>query len=129
MAEEREKAAVSAEAQVLEQPSLLEEIIQATNLKPTDENYSVMKRGLEAFLAGLLEPGREAVKVSKAVVDDMIAEIDKKMSQQLDAILHHQEFQKLESARRSMRFLIDKTDFRENFKGATQNVSKEDLLA
>src|SRR4030065_1720584 len=128
MAEEREKAAVSAEAQVLEQPSLLEEIIQATNLKPTDENYSVMRGGREAFLAGLLEPGREAVKVSKAVVDDMIAEIDKKMSLQLDAILHQQDFQKLESACRSMKFLIDKTDFRENVKVEILNVSKEDLL-
>ncbi len=128
MAEEREKAAVSAEGQVLEQPSLLEEIIQATNLKPSDENYSVMKRGLEAFLAGLLEPGREEVKVSKAVVDDMIAEIDKKMSQQLDVILHHPDFQKVESAWRSMKFLVDRTDFRENIKIEVLNVSKEDLL-
>ena len=47
MAEEKEKAAVSAEAQVLEQPSLVEEIIQATKLKPTDENYSMMRKGLE----------------------------------------------------------------------------------
>ncbi len=128
MAEEREKAAVSPEGQVLEQPSLLEEIIQATNLKPSDENYSVMKRGLEAFLTGLLEPGREEVKVSKAVVDDMIAEIDKKMSQQLDVILHHPDFQKLESAWRSIKFLVDRTDFRENIKIEVLNVSKEDLL-
>jgi len=128
MAEEKKEAAVSAETQVLEQPSLLEDIIQATNLKPSDENYSVMKRGLEAFLAGLLEPGKEAVKVSKAVVDDMIVEIDRKMSNQLDAILHQSDFQKLESAWRSMKFLIDKTDFRENVKIEIINVSKEDLL-
>ncbi|MBM4348242.1 MAG: type VI secretion system contractile sheath large subunit, partial [Deltaproteobacteria bacterium] len=95
MAEEKKETVVSAETQVLEQPSLLEDIIQATNLKPSDENYSVMKRGLEAFLAGLLEPGKEAVKVSKAVVDDMIVEIDRKMSNQLDAILHQSDFQKL----------------------------------
>ena len=58
----------------------------------------------------------------------MIAEIDKKMSLQLDAILHHPEVQKLESAWRSMKFLIDRTDFRENIKLEIMNVSKEDLL-
>lgn len=128
MAEEREKAAVAAETEVVEQPSLLEEIIEATNLKPTDDNYAVMRKGLEALIAGLLEPGREEVKVSKAVVDDMIAEIDKKLSQQLDGILHHPDFQKLESAWRSVKFLVDRTDFRENIKLEILNVSKEELL-
>jgi len=66
--------------------------------------------------------------VSKAVVDEMIAEIDKKMSLQLDAILHHPEFQKLESAWRSLKFLVDRTDFRENIRIEVINVSKEDLL-
>ncbi|MCX8117634.1 MAG: type VI secretion system contractile sheath large subunit [Desulfobacterota bacterium] len=128
MAEEKEKAAVAAETEVAEQPSLLEEIIEATNLKPTDDNYAVMRRGLEALIAGLLEPGREEVKVSKAVVDDMIAEIDKKLSQQVDVILHHPDFQKLESAWRSVKFLVDRTDFRENIKLEILNVSKEELL-
>ena len=127
MAEEREKA-VSAEEQVLERPSLLEEITQATKLKPTDEAYSITRRGVEALISQLLEPGREAVKVSKAALDDMIAEIDKKMSLQLDAILHHGDFQKLESAWCSFKFLIDRTNFRENIKIDLLNVSKESLL-
>jgi len=58
----------------------------------------------------------------------MIAEIDKKLSLQLDAILHHPEFQRLESAWRSLKFLVDRTDFRENIKIELLNVSKEDLL-
>jgi type VI secretion system protein ImpC len=67
-------------------------------------------------------------KISKAVVDDMIAEIDKKLSLQLDAIMHNPEFQKLESAWRSLKFLVDRTDFRENIKLEVLNVSKDDLL-
>ena len=94
MATEKEKA-VSAEEQVLEQPSLLEEIVQATKLKPTDETYSLTRKGIEAFITQLLEPGREAVKVTKEVVDEMISEIDKKMGLQLDAILHPQIFRSL----------------------------------
>ncbi|MBW1903298.1 MAG: type VI secretion system contractile sheath large subunit, partial [Deltaproteobacteria bacterium] len=53
---------------------------------------------------------------------------DKKLSLQLDAILHHPEVQKLESAWRSLKFLVDRTDFRENIKLEIVNVSKDDLL-
>ena len=127
MAEEREKA-VSKEEQVLEQPSLLDEIVQATKLKPTDEAYSLTRRGVEALISQLLEPGKEAVKVSKAALDDMIAEIDKKLSLQVDAVLHHPDLQKIESAWRSLKLLIDRTDFRENNKIELLNVSKENLL-
>lgn len=127
MAEEQEKTVATQETMV-EEGSLLEEIVQATKLKPTDEAYSLAKKGVEALIAELLEPGREVPKVSKAVVDQMIAEIDKKLSLQLDAILHHPDFQKLESAWKSLKFLVERTDFRENIKIELLNVSKEDLL-
>ncbi len=127
MAEEQEQTAAPA-AESTEEASILDEIVNATKLKPSDEAYGVTKKGVEALISQLLEPGREVPKISKAVVDDMIAEIDKKLSLQLDAVLHHKEFQKLESAWRSLRYLVDKTDFRENNKIEIINVSKEDLL-
>ncbi len=58
----------------------------------------------------------------------MIAEIDNKLSLQLDAILHQQEFQKLESGWRSLKFLVDRTNFRENIKVEILNVTYDDLL-
>jgi type VI secretion system protein ImpC len=124
---EEEKQAASAE-ETTEELSILDEIVHATKLQPTDEAYGVTKKGVEALIAQLLEPGREVAKISKAVVDDMIAEIDKKLSLQLDAIMHNPEFQKLESAWRSLKFLVDRTDFRENIKLEVLNVSKDDLL-
>ncbi len=127
MAEERKKAG-SAETQTVEQPALLDEIVQATKLKPSDETYALTRKGVEALIMQLLEPGKEGVKVSKAALDDMIAEIDKKLSLQVDAILHHPEFQKMESSWRSLKLLIDRTDFRENVKVEVLNVSKENLL-
>ncbi|MBP1712178.1 MAG: tssC, partial [Deltaproteobacteria bacterium] len=108
--------------------SLLDEIAQATKLKPSDEAYALAKRGIEALISQLLEPGKEGLRVSKAVLDSMIAEIDKKLSLQLDAILHQKEFQKLESAWRSLKFLVDRTDFRENVKLENLQVTKDQLL-
>ncbi len=128
MAEQQEKTAAPVEEKVAEQGSLLDEIVQATKLKPSDEAYSITKKGVEALISQLLEPGREVSKVSQAVVDDMIAELDRKLSLQVDEIIHHPKFQELESAWRSLKFLVDRTDFRENIKVEILNVNKEDLL-
>jgi type VI secretion system protein ImpC len=128
MAEEQEQAVSAVEQTEAAEPSILDEIIQETKIKPTDESYGLAKKGLEALISQLIEPGKEVEKVSKAFVDDMIAELDKKMSIQLDTILHNEEFQKLESSWRSLKFLVDRTDFRENIKIELLNVTKEELL-
>jgi len=128
MAEEKKEVAKE-QAQVAEEASLLDQILDSTRLKPTDEAYSITKQGVQAFIDELLKPGREGIKVSPALVDDMIAEIDQKMSRQVDAVLHHADLQKLESSWRSLKFLVDRTDFRENNKIEILSVSKEALLS
>jgi type VI secretion system protein ImpC len=108
--------------------SLLEQIMQETRMKPSDEGYNVAKRGVEAFITQLLEPKGEAQRVEKALVDQMIAELDKKLSVQVDEIMHHKGFQQLESAWRGLKYVVDKTNFRENIKLEILNVSKDRLL-
>ena len=127
MAEEEKKVQESKVAEAAASGSLLDEIVQATRMKPTDEGYAITRQGVQAFIDELLKPGRE-LRVTQAVVDEMIAGLDRKLSAQMDMILHDQTFQKLESAWRSMKYLVDKTDFRENIKIELMNVSKEDLL-
>lgn len=128
MAKKQEQFTPDKEQVVEESVSLLEEITQATKLKPADEAYGMAKKGVEALIAQLMEPGKGVDKVTKAVVDEMIAEIDKKVGLQVDAILHHEDFQKLESAWCSLKYMIDNTNFRENIKLEMVNISKEDLL-
>lgn len=111
-----------------EESSLLDAILAETKMRPSDEGYSVARQGVTAFIAELLKPTRDGAKVQQAIVTDMIAEIDKKLSVQVDEILHHAEFQKMESAWRGLKLVIDRTDFRQNIKLELLNVSKEDLL-
>jgi len=110
------------------EPSLLEEIVLAARLKPDDEAYAITRSGVETLVTRLASPGREARRVSRAVLDEMIAEIDRKLSRQLDEILHDPAFQKLESAWRSLAFLVERTDFRENNRIELVNATKEELL-
>ena len=108
--------------------SVLDGIIAQTRLTPQDDAYDIAKRGVAAFIEELLKPHNKNEPVKKAMVDRMIAEIDAKLSQQMDEILHHPAFQSLESAWRGLQLLVDRTDFRENIKIEILNVSKEDLL-
>ncbi len=108
--------------------SLLQQIMGQTRLKPTDEGYNVAKKGVEAFITEMLAPARAEKKIDKSLVDRMIGEIDNRLSLQVDEILHNEKFQKLESAWRGLKYLVDKTNFRENVKLELLNASKEDLL-
>jgi type VI secretion system protein ImpC len=60
-------------------------------------------------------------------IEAMIAEIDKKLSQQVNAILHHAEFQQLESAWRGLHYMVNNTETDEMLKIRVMNISKADL--
>ena len=126
MAEAEKEQAQAAEAA---DESLLGSILQETlKMKPAGEDFEVARKGMAAFIAEMMTPERKGERVQQKLVDEMIAEIDQKMSRQLDQIMHNPAFQKMESAWRGLRFVIDRTDFRENIKIDLINVSKEDLL-
>ena len=126
MSEEQEK-----QEQVQEQTegsgNLLDEIVAASKLQPADEGYALTRTGLQVFIKELAG-AQGTQKISGVLVDEMIAELDSKLSAQVNEILHNEDFAKLESAWRSMKFLVDNTDFRQNIKVEFINVSKQDLL-
>jgi len=129
MADEQTRAAGAPAAETTEGASLLDEITAQTRVKPTSESYGTVKRGVEVLLGELLKPRRAGDRIDKALVDAMIAEIDTRMSAQLDEVLHHPTFQSLESAWTGLKHLVDHTNFRENIKIELLSCSKQDLLA
>ena len=126
---EKQTEAQGAEAPAAEQGgSLLDQIMEQTRLRPEDEGYETARRGVEAFIADLLAPHRTGEKVEQRLVDQMIESIDEKVSKQVDAILHNESFQKLESSWRGLKMLVDRTDFRENIAFEMLSISKGELL-
>ncbi|MCA9684973.1 MAG: type VI secretion system contractile sheath large subunit [Myxococcales bacterium] len=73
-----------------------------------------------------LEPGQ--ILVDKAGVDALIVALDALLQKQVDAILHFPDFQALESAWRSLRYLVANVNFRENVQVYLLNCSKQDLI-
>ena len=60
-------------------------------------------------------------------IEAMIAAIDAKLSEQVNVIMHQEEFQKLESAWRGLHHLVNNTETDETLKIRVMNVSKKDL--
>jgi type VI secretion system protein ImpC len=60
-------------------------------------------------------------------INAMIAAIDKKLSEQVNAIMHHPDFQQLESAWRGLHHLVNNTETDEMLKIRVMNISKKDL--
>jgi type VI secretion system protein ImpC len=57
----------------------------------------------------------------------MIAALDKQLTEQVNMIMHHEDFQKLESAWRGLHYLVNNTETDEQLKIRVMNISKQDL--
>ncbi|HDV9839036.1 TPA: type VI secretion system contractile sheath large subunit [Enterobacter asburiae] len=96
--------------------------------KPKSEQA---KSAVEMAVKTLAE---QALSTSITMADDaykniaaIIAEIDLKLSEQINLILHHEEFQRLESAWRGLHYLVNNTETDEKLKLRFMDISKDDL--
>ncbi|WP_272533558.1 type VI secretion system contractile sheath large subunit [Providencia sp. PROV212] len=89
-----------------------------------DERVTV---AVQVFLDRLKSSGQKVERLDRNLLDHHIAELDKQISQQLDEVMHHQDFQKVESTWRGLKFLVDRTDFRQNVKIELLDIAKDDL--
>src|SRR5271170_2656679 len=105
MAKAQQKPA-AAQATTTEDPtSLLDEIIQAT--RPQDDREADRARSyFQQFLDQVVQPDQVISKDVESTVAHWIGEIDQKLSAQLNEIMHHAEFQKLESTWRGLHYLV-----------------------
>jgi type VI secretion system protein ImpC len=62
-----------------------------------------------------------------ASIEAIIAEIDNKLSSQINLIMHHEEFQKLESSWRGLHYLVSNTETDEKLKIRVMDMSKDEL--
>jgi len=77
----------------------------------------------EQVLQGVAVVSDDAIKS----IQSIIAEIDRKLTQQVNQILHNADFQKLEGAWRGLHHLVNNTETDEMLKIRVLNISKKDL--
>jgi type VI secretion system protein ImpC len=86
------------------------------------------KKSAVAELINRIGKEAEVHRVGGALIDSYIGEIDKVLSAQMDEILHHEEFQALESTWRGLHFLVQGTEFSKAVKYELLDVTKEELF-
>lgn len=91
-------------------------------------------RSREAVEGAVRTLAEQLLKDTVVVSDDvmstiqaLIAEIDAKMTEQINHILHHEDFQKMEGAWRGLNYLVSNTETDEMLKIRVQNISKKEL--
>ncbi len=114
-------AATTAEA-----PDLLQEIIAATRPQ-SDSEAERAKDYFKQFLDQVVKPGQVVSKDVEKNILSWISEIDRKLSVQLDQVIHHPDFQKLEGTWRGLHYLVSQTETGESLKIRVLNTSKRDL--
>src|SRR6202521_260058 len=105
----------------------LDALLQKEFRPKTDEAKEAVEKAVrtlaEQALAQTQLIGADVVQSITA----MIAEIDKKLSEQVNQILHHPDFQKLEGAWRGLAYLVNNTETDEMLKIRVLNISKAEL--
>src|SRR6267142_1278159 len=93
----------------------------------TDSAAEAIKQGVQTLaeqaLASAAVVSDDAIKTIQAI----IAEIDKKLSEQVNAVLHHEDFRSLEGTWRGLHYLVNNTETDETLKIRVMNISKKDL--
>jgi type VI secretion system protein ImpC len=116
----------AAESRTVE-PGLLDQIIAQGRLARDEEQRSLAKDLIGEFVDQVLS-GMTVSKDTQASINARIGQIDALLSKQLNAILHHEDFQKLEGAWRGLHYLVHQTETSTMLKLKVMNVSKKDLL-
>ena len=115
------------ELETLEGGQILDQMIE-TGIKPRDESGRQHARGLvRNFVEQLLDTDTIRDKNAAKTINMRIAAIDEILSRQVDKIIHHPEFQKLEASWRGLHKLVMNTETSDTLKIRVLNTSKKDL--
>ena len=115
--------AAGAAVELNEFESLLNKEFKARDVQKQSAVQTAVRTLAEQALSATKLVSTDAIKTIEA----LIAEIDKKLSEQINLIMHHEDFKALEGTWRGLHYLVNNTETDENLKIRVLNISKNDL--
>lgn len=112
----------------VEKPTSVVDIEQFSDSEAVSEAGDRITAAVRVFLDAVAKTSQKVDRIDQNLIDAHIAELDRKLGEQLDEVLHHEKFQQLESAWSGLHFLVDRTNFRSNIEVEILDVSKDALL-
>ncbi|MCP4672870.1 MAG: type VI secretion system contractile sheath large subunit, partial [Desulfobacula sp.] len=126
--EQQTQAEAGAKTEEKEEVSLLDQIISDGRMARDKSQEEYAKDVVGEFVSQILEGTITISKDTEAMINARISAIDRLISDQLNEVMHHEDFQKLEGSWRGLAYLVDQTETGEQLKLRVMNVSKKDLL-
>jgi len=93
----------------------------------TDAARSAVEEAVRTLAAQALSRTQRISGDVLQTIESMIAELDRKLSEQINLIIHHADFQKLEGAWRGLHYMVSHTETDEKLKIRFMNVTKAEL--
>lgn len=126
MAELETEAAGGAEATAFGS-SDFENLLQKEFRPKSDQAKSAVEQAVKTLAAQALANTALVSDDALRTIEGIISEIDKKLTEQVNLILHHEEFQQLESAWRGLHYLVNNTETDEMLKIRVMSISKKEI--
>lgn len=114
-------------AQTMEVSDFEQLLNKEFNLK-SEEADSAVKGAVKTLVQQALSNAALISDNSIKTIEGMIAELDKKLSSQVNEIIHHKDFENIESSWRGLSYLVNNTQTSDSLKVRVLNISKKDLL-
>jgi type VI secretion system protein ImpC len=108
--------------------SLLDQIVDEGRLGRDADAKARGKDLVKQFVAQVLEGSITVARDTEAMINARIAQIDHLLSLQINEIMHHPDFQRLESSWRGLKYLMSQSETGTGLKIKVLNVSKKELL-
>ncbi|MEQ1636211.1 MAG: type VI secretion system contractile sheath large subunit [Methylococcales bacterium] len=93
----------------------------------TDRAKAEVENAVQTLAAFVLRDASVVSDDAITSIEAIIAQIDKKLTEQVNLILHHETFQTLEGSWRGLHYLVNNTETDEMLKIRVMNVSKKEL--
>jgi type VI secretion system protein ImpC len=126
MAETNPQAQAAAAGGTME-ASAFESLLQKEFKPKTDHAKGAIQSAVQTLAAQALADTALVSDDAVKSIEAIIAEIDRKLSEQVNAIIHHADFQQLEGAWRGLSHLVNNTETDETLKIRVLNISKKDV--
>jgi type VI secretion system protein ImpC len=127
MADGKQESQAQAPATEIEQSGLLDQVISETRIGRDEEQRQQSRRQIATLVEEAMNGTLRVSKDAESAINARIADIDQLISAQLNAIMHHADFQKLEGSWRGLHFLVSSSETSPMLKVKVLNASKEDL--
>ncbi|HCW46208.1 MAG TPA: type VI secretion system contractile sheath large subunit, partial [Erwiniaceae bacterium] len=93
----------------------------------SDQARAAVESAVKTLAQQALENSITVSSDAYRTIQALIAEIDEKLSRQVNQIIHHEDFQKLEGAWRGLSYLVNNTETDEMLKIRFMSISKQEL--